>query len=327
VTIFTFPVRAIGAQDSPPRGAAGGMLYAHNIPYCQAVFGHLPAAFSTLFPPSRKCVRKGACRDIVRRMSRDKRSPRKKAAPPVPEEEIIYGLHAAAEALANPRRTIRSVLVTRNAANRLAEPLASAGVRPEIIRPKDLDRRLGGDAVHQGILIVAAPLPQPRLDQIPRTGLVVMLDQVTDPHNVGAILRTACAFAATAVVTTARHSPHGSAVMIKAASGAIEHVPFVRVTNLARAMDELKEYGFEIYGLDSEAPGILDCEAAPPDPCAIVLGAEGKGLRQLTRQKCDHLVRLDLPGPIRSLNVSNAAALALQAMTWRRRREEATRNG
>ena len=272
-------------------------------------------------------MRKAVRGDIVNPMTRDKRNPRKQAVPPEPEEEIIYGLHAAAEALANPRRSIRSVLVTRNAANRLTESLAAAGVEAEIVHPKELDRRLGGDAVHQGILVIADPLPQPRLDQIPRTGLVVMLDQVTDPHNVGAILRTACAFAATAVVTTARHSPHGSAVMIKAASGAIEHVPFVKVTNLARAMDELKEYGFEIYGLDSEAPGILDCEVAPPDPCAIVLGAEGKGLRQLTRQKCDHLVRLDLPGPIRSLNVSNAAALALHAMTWTRRREEAMRSG
>jgi len=260
-------------------------------------------------------------------MSKDKRRPRKPPPPSAPEEEVIYGIHAAAEALANPRRRIRSILVTRNAANRLAEPLAGAGMEPEIVHPRELDGRLGGDAVHQGIMIVADPLPQPRLDQIPRTGLVVMLDQVTDPHNVGAILRTACAFAATAVVTTARHSPHGSAVMIKAASGAVEHIPFVKVTNLARAMDELKEYGFEIYGLDSEAPGILDCEITPPDPCAIVLGAEGKGLRQLTRQKCDHLVRLDLPGPIRSLNVSNAAALALQAMTRSRGRRKDPGNG
>ncbi len=303
------------------------MLYAHNIPYCQAVFRHLSAAFSGTLHQGRKCVRKAVGRDIVRPMSRDKRNPRRQALPPAQDEEIIYGLHAASEALTNPRRTIRSVLVTRNAANRLAEPLAVAEVRPEIVHPKELDRRLGSDAVHQGVLIIAAPLPQPRLDQIPRTGLVVMLDQVTDPHNVGAILRTACAFAATAVVTTARHSPHGSAVMIKAASGAIEHVPFVKVTNLARAMDELKEYGFEIYGLDSDAPGVLDCEIEPPDPCAIILGAEGKGLRQLTRQKCDHLLRLDLPGPIRSLNVSNAAAMALQAMTWSRRRKLSANKG
>ena len=238
-----------------------------------------------------------------------------KATREEPREDIIYGLHAAAEALGNPRRKFREALATRNALRRLEEAFAAAGEAPRIVQPKELDRILGPTAVHQGVMLRAAPLPQPRLDQIPRSGLVVLLDRVTDPHNVGAILRTACAFSATAVVSTARHSPLGSAVMIKAASGAVEHIPFVKVTNLARAMEELKDYGFEIFGLDSEAPGTLDCEAPPPDPAAIVLGAEGKGLRQLTREKCDHLVRLPLPGPIRSLNVSNAAAIALYAMT------------
>jgi 23S rRNA (guanosine2251-2'-O)-methyltransferase len=168
--------------------------------------------------------------------------------------------------------------------------------------------------VHQGLLLEAKPLIQPRLDQIEKSGLVVMLDQVTDPHNVGAILRTCAAFRVTALVTTARHSPEGSGVLFKAASGAYEHVPYVKVTNLARAMAELKDYGFRIAGLDSEAPGLLqDLDSAPP--LAVVMGAEGKGLRQLTRDSCDHLVRLDLDGPIRSLNVSNACAVALYALT------------
>ncbi len=234
------------------------------------------------------------------------------------EHDILHGLHACEAALRNPRRVFHQAFATRNAARKLEQAFAAAGVEPHIVHPRELDRRLGGGAVHQGVMLVASPLPQPRLDQIPRRGLVVMLDQVTDPHNVGAILRSACAFNATAVVSTARHAPSGSAVMTKAASGAFEHVPFVKVTNLARAMDELKDYGFEIFGLDSDAPGTLDCDAAAPDPAAIVLGAEGKGLRKLTREKCDHLVRMDLPGPIRSLNVSNAAAMALYAMTHAR---------
>ncbi len=253
-------------------------------------------------------------------MTRRKKPLRAGARPRPPEEEILYGLHACEEALGNPRRSIRRAMATANAARRLQEAFASAGVAPRIVRPKELDAALGAGAVHQGVMLVCAPLPQPRLDQIPRAGVVVMLDQVTDPHNAGAILRTACAFSATAVVTTARHSPQGSAVMAKAASGALEHTPLVKVANLARAMDEMKEYGFEIYGLDSEAPGVLRCGAPAPEPAVIVLGAEGKGLRRLTREKCDHLVRLDIPGAIRSLNVSNAAALALHAMTHGRRK-------
>ena len=232
----------------------------------------------------------------------------------MPEREILYGLHTCEEALKNSRRVFRRTRATRNAARKLEEAFTAAGITPEIVQPKELTRELGPDAVHQGVMLQADPLPQPRLDQLPRRGLLVLLDQVTDPHNVGAILRSACAFAASAVVTTARHAPESSAVLAKAASGALEHVPYVKVTNLARAIAELKDYGFTIYGLDSEAPMALDAIGGVPDAAAIVLGAEGKGLRQLTRQSCDHLVRLALPGPIRSLNVSNAAAITLFAM-------------
>jgi 23S rRNA (guanosine2251-2'-O)-methyltransferase len=187
------------------------------------------------------------------------------------------------------------------------------------VDPQDLDRLTGPDAVHQGIVILADPLPQPRLDQVPRDAIIVLLDQVTDPHNVGAILRSCAAFAVTALVATARHSPEGSAVLSKSASGATEVVPFVKVTNLARAMEELKEYGYTIVGLDSEALETIAEAAARPrtGPLALVLGAEGKGLRQLTRETCDVLARLDLPGAIQSLNVSNAAAVALYALTRR----------
>jgi 23S rRNA (guanosine2251-2'-O)-methyltransferase len=185
-----------------------------------------------------------------------------------------------------------------------------------VVHPRILDRRLGADAVHQGLLVEAHPLPQPRLDSIPRRGIVVLLDQVTDPHNVGAILRSCAAFAVTALVTTARHSPEASGVLFKAASGATELVPFVRVTNLARAMEELKSHGFHMVGLEGSAAQTIEA-AKLKSPLALVMGAEGKGLRHLTRQTCDDLVRLDLPGPIKSLNVSNACALALYAASRR----------
>jgi len=142
------------------------------------------------------------------------------------------------------------------------------------------------------------------------SGIVLVLDQITDPHNVGAILRTAAAFAVTAIVTTARHSPDATGVLAKSASGALELVPIVIVQNLARALTGLKERGFLTVGLDSSAPddlAALELRA----PLALVLGAEGKGLRQLTGETCDRLARLDLPGAIKSLNVSNATALAL----------------
>jgi 23S rRNA (guanosine2251-2'-O)-methyltransferase len=228
--------------------------------------------------------------------------------------DIIYGVHPVSEALKNPKRKIISVKASKNAADRLAAEIAARGIVPEIVHPNVLDRALGPDAVHQGLLLEARPLAQPRLDEIGKSGVVVLLDQVTDPHNVGAILRTCAAFNVTALVATARHSPEASAVLLKSASGAYEHVPFVKVTNLARAMAELKGYGFRILGLDSEAPeDIAHADRAPP--IAVVLGAEGKGLRQLTRETCDALVRLDMNGPIKSLNVSNACAVALYALT------------
>jgi 23S rRNA (guanosine2251-2'-O)-methyltransferase len=167
--------------------------------------------------------------------------------------------------------------------------------------------------VHQGVVVEAKSLPQPRLDQISKDGLLVILDQVTDPHNVGAILRSCAAFGVTAMVTTARHAPHETGVFFKAASGAYEHIPVVRVTNLGRALEELKGYGFTLLGLDSDAD--IEISHAPkPKPLALVLGAEGKGLRQKTRELCDTVARLDMPGKIKSLNVSIAAAVSLYAL-------------
>lgn len=239
---------------------------------------------------------------------------RQMSARPPEDTERLYGVHTVLEALKNPKRKFLRLLVTKNAADRLASEITAAGLTAEIAIPRDIDRIVGPDAVHQGVVLDCRPLKQPRLDQIPREGIVVMLDQVTDPHNVGAIMRSCAAFAVTALVATARHSPEASGVLFKAASGAYEHVPFPKVTNLARAMEELRDYGFRLLGLDSEAEKDIG-EASPGRPVALVLGAEGKGLRQLTRQTCDEVVRLDMPGRIASLNVSNAAAIALYALS------------
>jgi 23S rRNA (guanosine2251-2'-O)-methyltransferase len=223
---------------------------------------------------------------------------------------ILYGWHTVTAALANPARRIRKLLATENAERRLAEEGIQLPVTPERVRPDAIAARLTPDAVHQGLLAEADPLPWPDIEDLPASGIVLVLDQITDPHNVGAILRTAAAFAVAAIVTTARHSPEVTGVLAKSASGALELVPIVTVQNLARGLAALKERGFLIVGLDSEAAD--DLAAIPlAAPLALVLGAEGKGLRQGTRTVCDRLVRLDLPGAIKSLNVSNAAALSL----------------
>jgi len=223
---------------------------------------------------------------------------------------ILYGWHTVTAALANPQRHIRRLLATENALRRLAEEKIALKVTPEVVRPGAIDALLTPDAVHQGLLAEADPLPSPGIEDMDPSGIVLVLDQITDPHNVGAILRTAAAFAVAAIVTTARHSPEATGVLAKSASGALELVPIVIVQNLARALAGLKERGFLTVGLDSSAPADLAAIELRA-PLALVLGAEGKGLRQLTGETCDRLARLDLPGAIKSLNVSNAAALAL----------------
>lgn len=224
---------------------------------------------------------------------------------------ILYGWHSVTEALRNPKRRIRRLLATENAARRLTEE-GFAKPEPEIVRPHEIDRLLGPDAVHNGLLAEAAPLPEPSLKSLPEDSLILVLDQITDPHNVGAIVRSAAAFGVAAIVTTARHSPEATGVLAKAASGALEHVPIILVQNLARGMEALRDAGFQLVGLDSEGPADLAATEVRL-PLALVLGAEGKGLRQLTRQTCDVLARIDLPGAIKSLNVSNAAAVSLYA--------------
>ncbi|PAQ08878.1 TrmH family RNA methyltransferase [Mesorhizobium temperatum] len=259
----------------------------------------------------------------LRRAHRDEKSggaPAFRPRQPMPPGETaadglvrLYGLHTVRAALDNPRRRIKKMLVTRNAAERLAiADLAALPFETEMVEPKDIDKVTGSDAVHQGVLIEAEPLKPKRLDALGDTTLVLVLDQVTDPHNVGAILRSAVAFGAGALITTARHSPHESGVLAKSASGALEHIDQIEVKNLADALGQLHEAGFQTIGLDSDGPAELE-KSFSGEKIALVLGAEGKGLRQKTRETVTTLARLDMPGTIRSLNVSNAAAVSLYA--------------
>jgi 23S rRNA (guanosine2251-2'-O)-methyltransferase len=232
-----------------------------------------------------------------------------------PENDLIHGHHAVAAAVANEKRKIVHLWCTENALARLVEENVTLPSSIETVHPRLLDHMLvGQDAVHQGIILEAEPLDQPQLNQIEKGGIVVLLDQVTDPHNVGAILRSCAAFGVSAVVSPARHTAAANGTLFKAASGAYEYVPFVKVTNLARAIDELKGYGFTVIGLDSEAETTMD-QVERKRPLALVLGAEGKGVRDLTRESCDHVARLEMTGPIKSLNVSIATAVSLYALT------------
>jgi len=233
---------------------------------------------------------------------------------------LLYGWHSVKAALENPARKFLRILATENALHRLQEEGVPLPIEPTVVRAEEIDLEVGPEAVHQGLLAEAQPLPSPDIDDVPAQGVTLVLDQVTDPHNVGAILRSAAAFAVTAVVTTARHSPEMTGVLAKAASGALEHVTMVTVPNLSRALEVLKKKNVFVIGLDSDG----DADLASIDmggPTAIVVGAEGKGLRQLTRATCDRVARLDLPGKIRSLNVSNATALALYVATASTRRQ------
>lgn len=259
----------------------------------------------------------------LRRAHRDEKAggaPAFRPRQPVPPGENaadglvrLYGLHTVRAALDNPRRRIKKMLVTRNAAERLAiADLAALPFKAELVEPKEIDKITGSDAVHQGVLIEAEPLKPKRLDALGDTKLVLVLDQVTDPHNVGAILRSSVAFGAGALITTARHSPQESGVLAKSASGALEHIDQIEVKNLADALGQLHEAGFQTIGLDSDGPAELETSFSG-EKIALVLGAEGKGLRQKTRETVTTLARLDMPGAIRSLNVSNAAAVSLYA--------------
>jgi 23S rRNA (guanosine2251-2'-O)-methyltransferase len=253
----------------------------------------------------------GATREQVERRERGERARRdalrgSDADGPV----IMYGWHTVTAALRNPARHIRKFLATDNAARRLIDEAVAPERAPEVVRPSAIAERLLPDAVHQGLYLETDPLPSPAIENVPARGVVLVLDQITDPHNVGAIFRSAAAFAVTAIVTTQRHSPDATGALAKAASGALELVPLVNVQNLARGLAALKANGFLVVGLDSSGEAELS-QLALRKPLALVLGAEGKGLRQLTKETCDAIARIDLPGDIKSLNVSNATVLSL----------------
>lgn len=228
---------------------------------------------------------------------------------------LLYGHHTVVEALKNPQRKFIVLEATLNALERLKEEKAlPKDLKIETVQAHDISRQLSSDAVHQGLLLRAHPLMENRdLDSVMGEKILLALDQITDPHNIGAIMRSACAFNVGGIILTNRHAPQETAVMAKAASGALEHVPLVRVSNLGNALQELERAGYEILGLDSEAQENMSLLSNKPT--VLVLGAEGKGLRQKSRGLCTKMVKLNIPGKIKSLNVSNAAAIALYAMT------------
>lgn len=229
----------------------------------------------------------------------------------------LYGAHAVLSALENPQRVVHRVVATRNAMPKLEGKLAARHPKPEEAEARVFERLLPEGAVHQGLAIEVGALAQPHLSELladAPAGPLLLLDQVSDPHNVGAILRSAAAFDVAAVIVTQHGAPLEGAVMAKAASGALELVPLVTVVNLSQAMEEIKKAGYWVAGLDGEAPQAIH-QAKLDAKTALVLGAEGKGLRRLTAERCDLLVKLPISARMESLNVSNAAAVALYELS------------
>ena len=235
----------------------------------------------------------------------------------------LFGLHAVRDALLNPRRVRHRLVVTKNAQNKLAEAIAASGMEPEIADPRRFPVPLDPNSVHQGAALEVSPLDWGSVSEVCATRgdapIVMLLDRVTDPHNVGAILRSAEVFGARAVIAPHRHSAPETGALAKTASGALERQPYLRVQNLSNAMRALREMGYFLIGLDGEAvqtlPDILS--ELPPVATGLVLGAEGPGLRQLTRETCHKLARIPFAGEFGSLNVSNAAAVSLYATRQR----------
>lgn len=225
------------------------------------------------------------------------------------ETYFLYGKHPCLEALKNPRRKIRKILVTQNSAKKYAEFLPE---KYEVVDDRKISKLLTKDAVHQGIAIEVEPLNDGMMAPEKMGNLVILLDEVTDPHNIGAIMRSASAFGASSVITTFRNSPSEGGVLAKSASGALEFVKYCRARNLVKTMAELQENGFKLYGLAGEAEaGIQEVKPKKGEKIGIVLGAEGKGLRGVTAEACDELVNIPIQKHQESLNVSNAAAVAL----------------
>jgi len=239
----------------------------------------------------------------------------------------LFGLHAVRDALLNPVREKLRLVVTRNALDRLGSAVEQDGIEPEIVDARRFDVPIDPGSVHQGAALEVRPLDWGRLEdrclaEENSVPVVVLLDRVTDPHNVGAILRSAEVFGARAVIAPARHSAPETGALAKTASGALERQPYLRVKNLADAMRKLQDMGYQLLGLDGEAETPLEdaLSFAADRPVGLVLGAEGPGLRQKTRETCDQLVRISAAGGFGSLNVSNAAAVALYAASRARSR-------
>ncbi|MEM6781871.1 MAG: 23S rRNA (guanosine(2251)-2'-O)-methyltransferase RlmB [Pseudomonadota bacterium] len=230
----------------------------------------------------------------------------------------LFGFHAVRAAWDNPKRNIHALYATEQALKDF--DLKSETKRPDpIVVPKDdLDRALPQGTVHQGLALSCQPLDEVDVRDIiisndaADKSLIVMLDQVTDPHNVGAILRSACAFGTSGMIMQSKNAPEAKGVLAKTACGAVEHVPIAYETNLSRAIETLKEAGYFVYGLDERGDDIGQVSLA--DKAVLVLGAEGPGIRRLVKENCDMLLRLPMSGPMPSINVSNAAAVALYAL-------------
>lgn len=236
----------------------------------------------------------------------------------------LFGIHAVRDALENPMREKLRLVVTKNAYDRLAEAIDKSGVEPEVVDTRRFDVPLEPQSVHQGAALEVKPLDWGSVSEIcaPRdeAPLVLLLDRVTDPHNVGAILRSAEVFGARAVIAPMRHSAPETGALAKTASGALERQPYMRIRNLAKAMTALREMGYFIIGLDGEADMTLEKAVAdlPNVPIALALGAEGPGLRDLTKETCHRMAKIPFAGAFGSLNVSNAAAVSLYAMNrWK----------
>jgi 23S rRNA (guanosine2251-2'-O)-methyltransferase len=242
----------------------------------------------------------------------------------------LFGLHAVRDALLNPAREKLRLVVTKNALDKLQDAVAQSGMEPELTDPRSFSVPIDEGSVHQGAALEVRPLNWGKLAYVAVSGagapLVVLLDRVTDPHNVGAVLRSAEVFGARAVIAPRHHSAPETGALAKTASGALERQPYLRVTNLAEAMDELRDMGFFLIGLDGEADLPLEeaIAAAGTRPIGLVLGAEGPGLREKTRETCDRIARIAFPGAFGSLNVSNAAAVSLYAASRRGDHEIAT---
>ncbi len=226
----------------------------------------------------------------------------------------LYGIHAVKAALANPRRKLGRAVLTPRAAETLGEKLLQR-VRVEIMEPGAIDRMLPPGAVHQGAALEASPLKSHDLDEVLAQNhggrrVILVLDQLSDPHNVGAILRTACAFGVTAVIVQDRHGPPQSGALAKAASGALDLIPYIEVVNVSRALDQLAERGFWRIALAGDGASSL-AEAVPVGDVALVLGSEGDGIRRLVREHCEASAFIPIDRSVESLNVSNAAAIAL----------------